>query len=310
MRVYQSVCDGVGHTPLVRLRHLSELTGCTIYGKLEWYNPTRSLKDRATLAMLMDAEESGLLRPGGTVIEATSGNTGLALAMLAAVRGYRCILTMPETLGVSRRGLFEALGARVELTPAGLGMAGAVARAHHLARDITGAVVLGQFDNAANPAAHQRTTGPEIWEDTDGRVNVVVAGIGTGGTISGAGRFLKAQKASIQMVGVEPEESAVLGGRAPGPHRIPGIGAGFVPRVFDAAIVDAVLSVSSCDAWHMAQYLVKAEGLMTGVSAGAAAVAAVRWLRRMELRDAVAVVILPDSGDRYWSTSLSQGDEF
>lgn len=308
MAYAKSVLELIGHTPLVRLRHLSDETGHEILAKLESCNPAGSVKDRIALSMVQAAEQQGQLQPGGVIIEPTSGNTGIGLAMVAAVRGYRCILVMPETASMERRLLFQAYGAVLELTPGRLGMPGAIERADQLVRATPGAITLRQFDNPANPAVHAKTTGPEIWHDTDGLVDILVAGIGTGGTISGAGSFLKTQKPAIRIIGVEPEESAVLHGQPPGPHKIQGIGAGFVPQVLDQGILDEVVTVSGEDAMAECRRLIRQEGILAGISGGAA-VCAVRSVLKRETRDKRnVVVILPDSGERYLSTALFEGD--
>ncbi len=304
MRTFESVGDLIGRTPLVKLKKISELTKCDVYGKLEFYNPGGSVKDRIALNMVMHAEKDGILKPGGVIIEPTSGNTGVGLAMVAATRGYRCILTMPDTASIERQLLFQAFGARLELTRGKDGMRGAIARARELEQEIPGAISLHQFDNPANPEIHRLTTGVEIWEDTDGRVAAVVAGIGTGGTLTGVGQFLKEKNPAIQMVGVEPEESAVISGKKPGPHKIQGIGAGFVPGTLDVSVLDAVVAVNSESAFAAARELARTEGILVGISSGAAAIAASRWILQEHHENKTIVVILPDSGERYLSTAL------
>ncbi|POB10693.1 cysteine synthase A [Sulfobacillus sp. hq2] len=306
MKTFGSVCDLIGQTPLVRLEGLSQTLGATVLGKLESYNPGSSVKDRIALAMIEDAEQQGRLHPGGLIVEPTSGNTGVGLAMVAARRGYRCILVMPDSASVERRMLFEAFGAKVELTPGRLGMTGAINRAKAL-EDEMGAVSLHQFDNPANPMVHYRTTGPEIWRDTDGTVTALVAGIGTGGTISGTARYLKERNRDIKVIGVEPAESAVLSGGQPGSHKIQGIGAGFVPEILERSLIDEVIPVPSDGAFKAARDLARTEGLLVGISSGAALVGAAQWLQHQD-RPQVVVVILPDSGERYLSTALYRED--
>jgi cysteine synthase A len=303
MIAYPSVIEMIGHTPLVRLKRVSEVTGWTVYGKWEGKNPGGSVKDRLAWAMIDDAIKAGRLAPGGTIVEPTSGNTGIGLAMIAAAMGFRCILTMPETASVERRALMAGYGAEVVLTAAKDGMAGAIREAESILRQVSGAVMLQQFENPANPRIHYQTTGPEIWSALGGEVDAVVAGVGTGGTISGVGRFLKEQRARIRIVAVEPAESAVLSGGPPGPHRIQGIGAGFVPRVLDQSVIDQVVPVS--DRWALAEarQLMKTEGIAVGISSGAAVKAAEIALPTIAARG-VAVVILPDLAERYLSTAL------
>lgn len=308
MRTYPSVVELIGHTPLVFLKEVSKDTGHYVYGKLESYNPAGSVKDRIGYAMVEEAEKKGLLRPGGVIVEPTSGNTGIGVAMMAAVRGYQCILVMPETASIERRLLFQAYGASLELTPGKKGMPGAIERAEQLLQDIPGAIALRQFDNPANPAIHEKTTGPEIWEDTDGSVDVMVSGIGTGGTISGAGAYLKSQKADVKIIGVEPAESAVLHGNPPAPHKIQGIGAGFIPKILDQTVIDEVMTVSGEEAMAEGRRLARQEGLLVGISSGAAVVATRNWLKSQRPGPLTVVVILPDSGERYLSTALFQGE--
>ncbi|OLZ10735.1 cysteine synthase A [Sulfobacillus thermosulfidooxidans] len=306
MRTFESVCDLIGRTPLVKLQKISELRKCLIYGKLESYNPGGSVKDRIALNMVAHAEKEGILRPGGVIIEPTSGNTGVGLAMVAAKRGYRCILTMPDTASIERRLLFQAFGAEVELTPGKFGMVGAISRAAELEKEIPGAMSLHQFENPANPEIHRLTTGPEIWEDTEGMVTAVVAGIGTGGTITGIAQYLKERNPAIDIIGVEPAESPVISGGNPGPHKIQGIGAGFVPKTLDVSLLDYVIPISSEEAFHTARDLARSEGLLVGISSGAAIAAANQWLMQEHREHATIVVILPDSGERYLSTALYQ----
>ncbi|KXB61694.1 cysteine synthase A [Olsenella sp. DNF00959] len=293
----------IGGTPLV---DLSVLAGgkATILGKYEATNPGGSVKDRVARVMLDAAEADGSLRPGGTVIEPTSGNTGVGLAMLSAARGYHMILVMPETMSVERRKLAASYGARIELTPGKLGMRGAIARAEELRASIPGSIIAGQFENPANPRAHYQTTGPEVWADTDGKVDAIVAGVGTGGTISGTARYLKERRADVRAIAVEPEESQVLAGKPAGGHRIQGIGAGFVPKNYDASVVDEVLPVSSDDAIQTKKRLADELGLLVGISSGAAVAAAVELAGRAEYAGKVIVAILPDTGERYLSMEL------
>ena len=305
MRVADTIEQLIGSTPLVELSSLLP-AGCTarVLGKLEAANPGGSAKDRVARAMVDDAERAGRLAPGGTIIEPTSGNTGIGLAMVAAARGYQLILTMPDTMSVERRRLAAAYGARVELTPGAEGMAGAVARAEELAASTPNSIIAGQFDNPANPRAHYETTGPEIWADTDGTVRALVAGVGTGGTLSGAARFLKERREDLLAVAVEPAESQVLAGGPAGPHGIQGIGANFVPGNFDRSLVDEIVPVSSDDALACARRLARELGLLVGISSGAAAAAALALAERPELADATIVAVLPDTGERYLSAGL------
>lgn len=290
----------IGRTPLVDLSSLAD-GKATVLGKYEATNPGGSVKDRVARAMLDAAEADGSLRPGGTVIEPTSGNTGVGLAMLSAARGYHMILVMPETMSVERRKLAASYGARIELTPGKLGMKGSIARAEELRASIPGSIVAGQFENPANPLAHYRTTGPEVWADTDGQVDAIVAGVGTGGTISGTARYLKEQRSDVRAVAVEPEESQVLAGKPAGGHRIQGIGAGFVPKNYEAAVVDEVLPVSSDSAIQTKRRLADELGLLVGISSGAAVAAAVELAGRVEYAGRTIVAILPDTGERYLS---------
>lgn len=302
----QSLTDLIGGTPLLELNRFAAEKGLArpIIAKLEYFNPGGSAKDRIALAMIRQAEEDGTLRPGATIIEPTSGNTGVGLALVAAVRGYRLILTMPETMSIERRQLVSAYGAQVVLTPATEGMTGAIKEAERLRDSIDGAIILQQFSNRANPAAHFATTGPEIWNDTEGHVDVFVAGAGTGGTISGVGRYLKSKNPAIRIVAAEPASSPVLSGGKAGAHAIQGIGAGFVPEVYDSSVVDEVITVSNDDAMSTTRLLARSEGLLTGISSGAAAWAAAELARREELRDKTIVTLLPDTGERYLSTGV------
>ncbi len=305
MPIIESMTDLVGGTPLVRLSRLSEGTGATILGKLEAANPAGSVKDRIGLAMIEAAEQAGLIIPGESVIvEPTSGNTGIALAFVAAAKGYRCILTMPETMSMERRALLKAYGAELVLTPGTEGMRGAIAHAREIAEETPGAFIPQQFENPANPAVHERTTGEEIWADTDGAVDIFVAGVGTGGSITGVGHVLKERKPGVQVVAVEPVDSPVLSGGDPSPHRIQGIGAGFVPDVLDTAVYDEIIQVSAEDAFSIARRLAKEEGVLTGISAGANAWAALSLATRPENAGKVIVTIICDTGERYLSTAL------
>ena len=303
MRIYDDVTTLVGNTPLVRLNRITDGAGATVLAKLEFYNPANSVKDRIGVAMIDAAEQSGQLQPGGSIVEATSGNTGIALAMVGAARGYQVILTMPETMSKERRALLRAFGAELVLTPGSEGMKGAVARAEQIGAE-RGAVQVKQFANPANPEVHRRTTAEEIWDDTDGTVDIVVAGIGTGGTITGAGRYLKEQKQGLKVVGVEPAESAILNGGQPGPHKIQGIGANFVPDVLDRDVYDEIVDVDIDQSVAMARRLGQEEGILAGISSGATAHAAVELAKRPELAGSTIVVILASYGERYLSTVL------
>lgn len=297
----------VGRTPLVRADRFLEslgIEGVEIIVKVEYFNPTGSVKDRAALAMLEAAEKSGELKRGGTVIEPTSGNTGIGIAAAAAVKGYRTILTMPDTMSVERRSLLKAYGAELVLTDGAKGMKGAIEKAEELKNNIEGAVILGQFDNEANPRIHFETTGPEIWADTDGKIDIFVSGVGTGGTISGAGKFLKSKNPNISIVAVEPSASPVLSGGTPGSHKIQGIGAGFVPRILYTDIYDEIIKVSNEDAFEYGRNFARNEGLLVGISSGAALKAAAELAEKKENTGKRIVVLLPDSGDRYLSTPM------
>ena len=305
--MYTSIDQLIGHTPLLELSHIEKAEGlrARVLAKLESFNPGGSAKDRIARAMLDAAEEAGVLTPGeGTVIEPTSGNTGIGLAMVAAARGYRAVIVMPDTMSIERRRLVAAYGAEVVLTPGAKGMAGAIERANELARSIPQSIVAGQFDNPANPNAHRTTTGPEIWEDTDGNVDILVAGVGTGGTITGAGSYLKEKNPALKVVAVEPEASPVLSGGAAGPHKIQGIGAGFVPQVLDTAIYDEIVTVSAEDAFATGRMLGAREGVLAGISSGAALWAALEEARKPENEGKTIVVMLVDTGERYLSTDL------
>ncbi|MDE7004768.1 MAG: cysteine synthase A [Oscillospiraceae bacterium] len=304
--IYTSAEQLIGRTPLLELTHLEreENLKARILAKLEYFNPAGSAKDRVAKAMLDDAEARGLLKPGSVIIEPTSGNTGIGLASVAAVRGYRVIIVMPETMSVERRQLMKAYGAELVLTEGSQGMAGAIAKADELAREIPDSFIPGQFVNPANPAAHRASTGPEIWADTDGRVDIFVAGVGTGGTITGVGEYLKGQNASVRVVAVEPASSPVLGGGAAGKHGLQGIGAGFVPQVLNMAAYDGLVAVKDEDAFEMGRRMGRTEGVLVGISSGAALWAAVQLARRPEHEGKTIVVLLPDAGDRYLSTPM------
>ena len=301
--IYQNLTDLIGNTPLLEVSGL-EGQQARIALKLEKYNPGGSVKDRIALAMIEDAEQSGTLKPGATIVEPTSGNTGIGLAWVARAKGYKTILTMPDTMSVERRNLLKAFGAEIVLTPGAEGMKGAIAKAEEIRQNTPGAVILGQFTNPANPAAHERTTAQEIWRDTDGQVDIFVAGIGTGGTVSGTGKGLKAHKASIQAIGVEPASSAVITTGVPGKHKIQGIGAGFVPQTFLKDYVDNVLTVTDDDAFAGARLLADRLGLLVGISSGAAFSAAYELAKKPENKGKLIVALLPDTGERYLSTPL------
>lgn len=306
-KIYAKATELVGNTPLLRVGNYMEaqkLTGVEILAKLEYLNPAGSVKDRIALSMIEDAEKKGLLKPGATIIEPTSGNTGIGLASVAAAKGYHTILTLPETMSVERRNLLKAYGAELVLTEGHLGMKGAIAKAEELNKSIPGSLILGQFDNPANPAAHASTTGPEIWKDTDGKVDILVAGVGTGGTITGIGTYLKAKDPKIRIVAVEPKDSPVLSGGQPGPHRLQGIGAGFVPSVLNTQVYDEVFTVTTEQAYSAGRLLAHREGILVGITSGAALHAATEIARRPGNQGKTIVVILPDSGDRYLSTTM------
>ena len=305
-KIYTSADQLIGHTPLLELTHIenAENLEAKILAKLEYFNPAGSVKDRIARAMIDDAEATGKLKPGSVIIEPTSGNTGIGLASVAAARGYRIIIVMPETMSVERRQLMKAYGAELVLTEGAKGMKGAIAKADDLAKEIPGAFVTGQFVNPANPKAHFETTGPEIWEDTDGKVDYFVAGVGTGGTITGTGQFLKSKNPDVKVVAVEPATSAVLSTGAAGAHKIQGIGAGFVPDVLDTKIYDEIIPVSNEDAFATGKEVGKNEGVLVGISSGAATWAAIELAKRPENEGKTIVVLLPDTGDRYLSTPL------
>ena len=308
-RIYDSIIDTIGSTPLVRFKRLAAKhdVKADIVGKLEFFNPLSSVKDRIGLAMIEAAEAAGRLKPGGTIIEPTSGNTGIALAFVAAAKGYRLILTMPESMSIERRKMLLLLGAEIDLTPAAKGMTGAVRRAEELVNEIPGAIILQQFENPANPAIHVATTAEEIWQDTEGKVDFVVSGVGTGGTISGVGKVLKSRKPSVQMVAVEPEDSPVMSGGAPGPHKIQGIGAGFVPAILDRSVIDEILQISNETAFATAREAAKLEGVPVGISSGAAIAAALELGARKENEGKLIVAIIPSFAERYLSTALFEG---
>lgn len=311
-KIAKQLTDLVGNTPLLELSNYNKSKGlkARLVVKLESFNPAGSVKDRVALAMIEDAEASGLLKPGATIIEPTSGNTGIGLAFVAAAKGYKLTLTMPDTMSVERRNLLKALGAELVLTPGANGMKGAIARAEELKAATPGAVILQQFDNPANPAMHERTTGEEIWRDTDGVVDIFVAGVGTGGTVSGVGAALKKHNPSVKVVAVEPTDSPVLSGGEPGAHKIQGIGAGFVPKNYNPAVVDEILQVTNDDAIRAGRELAQKEGLLVGISSGAAVSAATRLALLPENAGKTIVALLPDTGERYLSTLLYAFDEY
>ena len=310
MKIYESADQLVGHTPLLELKHIEKNhdVQARILGKLEYYNPAGSIKDRIAKAMVDDAEAAGILKPGATIIEPTSGNTGIGLASIAAARGYKLILTMPETMSVERRNLIKAYGAEIVLTDGAKGMTGAIEKANELAAEIEGSFIPGQFINPANPAIHKATTGPEIWEDTEGEVDIVVAGVGTGGTVTGVGQYLKSKKPTVQTIAVEPADSPVLSEGRSGSHKIQGIGAGFVPDVLDTQLYDEVITVANEDAFALGREIGREEGVLVGISSGAATWAAIQVAKRPENAGKTIVVILPDTGERYLSTPMFSGE--
>lgn len=305
-KVYDSILDLVGKTPLVELKRIEEKEGlqAKLIAKVESFNPAGSVKDRIAKAMIEDAEAKGLLKEGSVIIEPTSGNTGIGLAAAATVKGYRMILTMPETMSVERRNIVKAYGAEIVLTDGTKGMKGAIEKADELAKEIPNSFIAGQFVNPANPATHKKTTGPEIWEDTDGEVDIFVAGVGTGGTITGTGEYLKEKKPEVKIVAVEPASSPVLSEGVSGPHKIQGIGAGFVPETLNISIYDEIIKVENEDAFETGKYLAAEEAILAGISSGAALYAAIQLAKREENKGKTIVVLLPDNGDRYYSTPL------
>ena len=312
MEIAKSLTELVGNTPLLELNKFSasKQLDTPIIAKVEFFNPGGSVKDRIALAMVEDAEKKGLLKPGATIIEPTSGNTGVGLALVSAVKGYHLILTMPETMSVERRNLVKAYGAEVRLTSGKDGMAGAIKAAEQLRDSIPGSIILQQFENPANPAKHYATTGPEIWRQTDGQIDIFVAGVGTGGTVSGIGKYLKKQNPGVKVYAVEPATSAVLNGKPSGPHKIQGIGAGFVPKTFDRTYIDEVIDIDNDDAIRTGRELAQSEGLLVGISSGAAAYAASLLAKRPENKGKKIVALLPDTGERYLSTVLYAFDEY
>ena len=308
-RIYDSVLDTIGATPLVRFERLTKHLGldAEIIGKLEFFNPLASVKDRIGLAMIQDAEASGALKPGGTLVEPTSGNTGIALAFVAAARGYRLILTMPDSMSIERRRMLKLLGAELELTPAAAGMRGAIARAEELLKEIPGSIMPQQFKNAANPAIHRKTTAEEIWKDADGKLDFFVSGIGTGGTVTGVGEVLKLRLPNLKIVAVEPEDSAVLSGRPPGPHKIQGIGAGFIPDILKRELIDEILPIANQTSFDTARLVARHEGIPVGISSGAAVAAAIEVAKRPSSKGKRLVVIIPSFAERYLSTALFEG---
>ena len=306
MKTYKKITDLIGNTPLLELENYGEYQNlcAKIFGKLEYFNPAGSVKDRIAKAMIDDAEAKGVLKPDSVIIEPTSGNTGIGLAAVAAARGYKVILTMPETMSVERRNLLKAYGAQVVLTPGVNGMKGAIQKAQELAAENENSFIPSQFTNAANPSAHRSTTGPEIWNDTDGKVDIFVAGVGTGGTVSGVGEYLKSQNPNVKIVAVEPAGSPVLSGEKPGPHKIQGIGAGFVPETLNTDVYDEIIRVENEDAFKTGRILAKKEGLLVGISSGAAVWAAAQLAKRPENKGKIIVALLPDTGERYLSTPM------
>ena len=304
--IKKNAMELIGNTPLLELSNYERKHGlkASVIAKLEYFNPAGSVKDRAALAMIEAGEKDGTIKPGATIIEPTSGNTGIGIASIAAMKGYRAILTMPETMSVERRNLLKAYGAEIVLTEGTKGMRGAIEKAEELQKEIEGSVIMGQFDNPANPRIHRETTGPEIWADTDGKVDVFVAGIGTGGTITGAGEFLKDRNPDIRIIGVEPAGSPILSGGKPGPHGIQGIGAGFVPTVLNRDVYDEIIPVENNDAYETGKEIAKTEGILVGISSAAAVWAAKEVAKRPEFQGKTIVVLLPDTGDRYLSTPL------
>ena len=305
-KIYTSADQLIGHTPLLELTHIEKEADlkATVLAKLEYFNPAGSVKDRIAKKMIDDAEATGKLKPGSVIIEPTSGNTGIGLAAVAAAKGYRIIIVMPETMSVERRNILKAYGAEIVLTPGEKGMSGAIEKAEELAKEIPDSFIPGQFDNPVNPRAHMESTGPEIWQDTDGQVDIFVASVGTGGTLTGTGTYLKEKNPRIKVIAVEPSTSAVLSGGSAGPHRIQGIGAGFIPKVLDTRVYDEIITVDNEAPFATAKMLARTEGLLTGISSGAALYAAIEVARRPENEGKTIVALLPDSGDRYYSTAL------
>lgn len=310
MNIYKSVTELVGRTPLLEVGNIEKEAGlkARVLVKLEYFNPAGSVKDRVALSMIEDAEQSGRIQKGATIIEPTSGNTGIGLASIAAAKGYKAIFVMPETMSVERRKLLLGYGAKIVLTEGAKGMKGAIEKAAELEKEIGNAIVLGQFENKANPASHYRTTGPEIWEDTDGAVDIFIAGAGTGGTVTGNGRYLKEKKPSVKVIAVEPEKSPVLSGGQPGPHGLQGIGAGFIPKILDTGIYDKVIRVKEEEAYGAARLLAEKEGVLVGITSGAALYAAIEEAKKTENEGKTIVALLPDTGERYLSTLLFSKD--
>lgn len=304
MKIYKKITDLIGRTPLLELKTVGKNNGAAVFAKLEFFNPAGSVKDRIAKAMIDDAEAKGILKPDSVIIEPTSGNTGIGLAAVCAARGYQVVLTMPETMSIERRNLLKAYGAKVVLTEGVKGMKGAIKKAQELAAENAHSFIPSQFTNSANPKVHYDTTGPEIWEDTDGKIDIFVAGVGTGGTISGVGEYLKSKNPKVQVVAVEPAGSPVLSGEKPGPHKIQGIGAGFVPETLNTAIYDEIIKVTNEDAFETGRELAKNEGLLVGISSGAAVRAASVLAKRPENKGKIIVAILPDTGERYLSTAM------
>ncbi len=306
-RIFTKSTQLIGHTPLLRVENYMKaegIEGVELLAKLEYLNPAGSVKDRVALSMVEDAEKKGILKPGATIIEPTSGNTGIGLASVAAAKGYRTVLTLPDTMSVERRNLLKAYGAELVLTEGAKGMKGAIEKAQELEKSIPGAVILGQFDNPANPAVHAATTGPEIWEDTDGKVDIFVAGVGTGGTVTGIGTYLKSKNPAVKIVAVEPADSPVLSGGKPGPHKLQGIGAGFVPSILNTQVYDEIITVTTDEAFTTGRLIAHKEGILVGITSGAALYAAAQLARRPENEGKTIVALLPDSGDRYLSTPM------